>query len=624
MADTAAPKKKREMLTSFSIIFILLAIVAVITIFLNGATYTIDGEEGAVVAATLSDFLMSPVRGFADAIDVCLFVMVLGGFLGIVNKTNAIADGIAVLVKKMGGNELKLIPILMAIFALGGTTYGMCEETVGFYALLSATMMAAGFDSLTGAMMVLLGAGVGCLGSTVNPFAVGAAGAALDGVGIKGDQTIFIGLGLALQTSRLGLGFGPQADGLRILFGGIAVGLGLALLLLERGLRLLLNAILVGLGLLLHLRGKLLLAHLHLALAQFCLTLGLGNLGVYYGRLNDLLLLLLLNGVGSVGTGALGVLAGLKAGTLDGKGVLLLGNVGVGLYALVIGLALGLGLGNGDFLLGLGLGNCGVLLDLGGIVHAKVGNEAVLVHNVLDVAGENLNAELLHVTTGLLEHLVRERVAVGVDRAQVKRANDLAHVALQRVLQRVGNLLLGHIEEVALCKQHALGVVGHMHLGDRINLAVDEVIGGNVLVGLDVNRDLLEAETVNTLKERNLKASAANKHARALVQTTNDEGHVGRGLHIAGGYKRNDDHQGNGYKKRHAERNIKQHDLLLKKQLEPNALGMNAALGHRAHAKVKNKQPSIAITRLVLCVQRSLLLPGSVHGRLESAGKFCQ
>ena len=127
MADTAAPKKKREMLTSFSIIFILLAIVAVITIFLNGATYTIDGEEGAVVAATLSDFLMSPVRGFADAIDVCLFVMVLGGFLGIVNKTNAIADGIAVLVKKMGGNELKLIPILMAIFALGGTTYGMCE-----------------------------------------------------------------------------------------------------------------------------------------------------------------------------------------------------------------------------------------------------------------------------------------------------------------------------------------------------------------------------------------------------------------------------------------------------------------------------------------------------------------
>ncbi len=195
MADT---KKKREMLSSFSIIFILLAIVAIVTVFLNGATYEINGEQGAVVGATLSDFLMSPVRGFADAIDVCLFVMVLGGFLAIVNETHAIEDGIAVLVKKMGGNELKLIPILMALFALGGTTYGMCEETVGFYALLSATMMAAGFDSLTGAMIVLLGAGVGCLGSTVNPFAVGAASAALDGVGITGNQVVFIGLGLVL------------------------------------------------------------------------------------------------------------------------------------------------------------------------------------------------------------------------------------------------------------------------------------------------------------------------------------------------------------------------------------------------------------------------------------------
>ena len=198
MAEEEKPKKKRAMLSSFSIIFILLAIVAIITNLVAGQSYEIGDVSGTVVGATLSDFLMAPVHGFGDAVDVCLFVMVLGGFLGIVNKTNAIADGIAVLVKKMGGNELRLIPILMAFFALGGTTYGMCEETVGFYALLSATMMAAGFDSLTGAMIVLLGAGVGCLGSTVNPFAVGAASAALDGVGITGNQTIFIGLGLIL------------------------------------------------------------------------------------------------------------------------------------------------------------------------------------------------------------------------------------------------------------------------------------------------------------------------------------------------------------------------------------------------------------------------------------------
>ena len=191
MSDQAQGKKKRGMLTSFSIIFILLAIVCVITVIVSGITTEVTG-------ASLSDFLMAPAQGFADAIDVCLFVMVLGGFLGIMNKTNALSDGIAVLVQKMGGKETRLIPILMALFAFCGSTYGMCEETVGFYALLSATMMAAGFDTLTGAMIVLLGAGVGCLGSTVNPFATGIASSALTDMGIAVDQGVVIGLGAAL------------------------------------------------------------------------------------------------------------------------------------------------------------------------------------------------------------------------------------------------------------------------------------------------------------------------------------------------------------------------------------------------------------------------------------------
>ena len=199
MSDTTAqPKKKRKMLTSFSIIFILLALVAIISILLNGTSFHYEDIQGTVTGATLGSFTMASVNGFKDAVDVCLFVMVLGGFLGIVNKTDALATGIDVLVAKMNGNELKLIPILMLIFAFGGTTYGMCEETVGFYALLSATMIAAGYDSLSGAMIVLLGAGVGCLGSTVNPFATGIASSALTDMGIKVNQAVVIGLGVVL------------------------------------------------------------------------------------------------------------------------------------------------------------------------------------------------------------------------------------------------------------------------------------------------------------------------------------------------------------------------------------------------------------------------------------------
>ena len=190
MTETA--KKKRGMPSSFTILLALLAIVAVITVIVS------DTSGGAVTAARLSDFCTAPIKGFADALPVCLFVMILGGFLGMMTETGALDNGIAVLVQKLKGNEIMLIPVLMLIFSLGGTTYGMCEETVPFYALLAATMMAAGFDPMVGAATVLLGAGCGCLGSTVNPFAVGAAVDALTGVGIEVNQSIIIGLGAVL------------------------------------------------------------------------------------------------------------------------------------------------------------------------------------------------------------------------------------------------------------------------------------------------------------------------------------------------------------------------------------------------------------------------------------------
>lgn len=190
MTETA--KKKRGMPSSFTILLALLAIVAVITVIVSGTS------GGEVTAARLSDFCTAPVKGFADALPVCLFVMILGGFLGMMTETGALDNGIAVLVQKLKGNEIMLVPVLMLIFSLGGTTYGMCEETVPFYALLAATMMAAGFDPMVGAATVLLGAGCGCLGSTVNPFAVGAAVDALTGVDIAVNQSIIIGLGAVL------------------------------------------------------------------------------------------------------------------------------------------------------------------------------------------------------------------------------------------------------------------------------------------------------------------------------------------------------------------------------------------------------------------------------------------
>ncbi len=87
------------------------------------------------------------------------------------NKTGAIDAGIERVTIKLNGKDEWMIPILMALFAAGGTIYGMAEESLPFYTLLVPVMMAARFDPLVAAATVLLGAGIGTLGSTINPFA---------------------------------------------------------------------------------------------------------------------------------------------------------------------------------------------------------------------------------------------------------------------------------------------------------------------------------------------------------------------------------------------------------------------------------------------------------------------
>ena len=169
--------------------------------------YVIDGT--GVKSSSLSTLLMSPILGFENAIDVAIFIMILGGLLAVVNKTGALETGIKVLVKKLKGRELLLIPILMFVFSIGGTTYGMLEETVGFYILLAATMMAAGMDPLVGSAVVLLGAGSGVLGSTINPFATGVAISALSDAGIEVNTGMIylIAVALWITTYAISVGF---------------------------------------------------------------------------------------------------------------------------------------------------------------------------------------------------------------------------------------------------------------------------------------------------------------------------------------------------------------------------------------------------------------------------------
>lgn len=185
-------KKYFKLPTAYSILLIITIVIAIITQFIYG-----------VKSAKLSDVIMSPINGLKDGIDISLYVLLMGGFLGVVTKTGALDAAISSVVRKLNGKELLLIPILMFIFSLGGTSYGMAEETLAFYSLVTATMMAAGFDSLTSVATIALGAGSGVLGSTVNPFLVSTSIDSLTDVGIVANEAIVIGIGVVLWISSL-------------------------------------------------------------------------------------------------------------------------------------------------------------------------------------------------------------------------------------------------------------------------------------------------------------------------------------------------------------------------------------------------------------------------------------
>lgn len=186
---------KWRMPSAFAIVFAIACLMAALTWVIPSGKYELNADD-APIAGTYQqvekvttdadgvttdtrqgvyEALSSPVKGTVQAIDVVLFVLVIGGFLGMTMKSGALNALLGNVVKKLKGREQWIIPVLMTLFAVGGTTYGMQEETVAFYALVVPLMLAAGFNGMTAAMTIILGAGVGVLGSTINPFSTGIA-----------------------------------------------------------------------------------------------------------------------------------------------------------------------------------------------------------------------------------------------------------------------------------------------------------------------------------------------------------------------------------------------------------------------------------------------------------------
>ena len=183
-------KKGFKMPSSYTVLYILIIILAILTWIIPAGEYE-KNQAGQLLAGTyktvqsnpqgIYDIFMAPVYGLignkltTGSIGVAFFILIIGGFLGVITETGALDIGIASVIRKNKGKEKRLIPLLMILFAIGGTTYGMAEETIAFYPLLIPIMIGVGFDTVTAVAVILVGSQIGCLASTVNPFATGVA-----------------------------------------------------------------------------------------------------------------------------------------------------------------------------------------------------------------------------------------------------------------------------------------------------------------------------------------------------------------------------------------------------------------------------------------------------------------
>jgi uncharacterized ion transporter superfamily protein YfcC len=207
--------------SAFTVIAIVLFGVWLLTFVIPAGRYDVN-DEGAPIPGTyeeipapldfgerVKDFFSAPINGlygiedsetgFVDpdasgllygSAGVFLFVLAIGMFITVMFATGALDRGIARLAYAVRGRGWLLIVAIMSVFSLLGTVEGFAEETLGFYGLVVPLMLALGYDRMVAVGVIIVGAGVGVMGSTVNPFSIGIA---------SGFADVSIGDGIALR-----------------------------------------------------------------------------------------------------------------------------------------------------------------------------------------------------------------------------------------------------------------------------------------------------------------------------------------------------------------------------------------------------------------------------------------
>lgn len=114
-------------------------------------------------------------QGFVDSADMMFFLMFACGYINLLVSTNSLTALVSFILRKLGNRNFLFILIFFILFAIGGSTFGMYEEAFGLVPAFMVIAIALGYDKIVGAVIVVVGTGIGFAAATLNPFTVGLA-----------------------------------------------------------------------------------------------------------------------------------------------------------------------------------------------------------------------------------------------------------------------------------------------------------------------------------------------------------------------------------------------------------------------------------------------------------------
>ena len=151
---------------TFKVVLITLLVMMLLTWILPAAYYSGSYIDQGRVQMGLFDLFNYPITAISYFGYIAAFVLVVGGFYGVLNKIGAYRSMLDKFVSKVKGKEVIVLSVIMVLIALITSFCGLQLGLIIFYPMLVSIILLMGYDKIVAALAIVGSSMIGILGTT--------------------------------------------------------------------------------------------------------------------------------------------------------------------------------------------------------------------------------------------------------------------------------------------------------------------------------------------------------------------------------------------------------------------------------------------------------------------------